>query len=84
MLAPHGSKSRLVAEFGIGTNDTARLKGCTLEDEKVLGTVHLAIGNNISFGGKNDVSIHLDGVVYNATVVIDGRKILDRGRLVLV
>ena len=83
LLSPYGTQSRLVAEFGIGTNQSARLSGYSLEDEKVLGTVHVALGNNISFGGDNDVGIHLDAVVYNATVVIDGRKILEKGKLVL-
>jgi len=83
-LAPYGSDSRLVAEFGLGTNDAARISGYSLEDEKVLGTIHLALGNNVSFGGSNNVPIHLDGVVYNASVVVDGMKILDNGRLVLI
>lgn len=82
-LSYYGPDSRLVAEFGIGTNDSARLSGYSLEDEKVLGTIHVAIGNNISFGGNNDVPIHLDGVVYKATVEIDGRKILENGKYVL-
>ena len=82
-LAPFGPNSRLIAEFGIGTNDAGVISGCSLEDEKVLGTIHVAIGNNVSFGGNNNVPIHLDGVVHNATVKIDGRLILDRGKLIL-
>ncbi len=82
-LAPFGSDARLVAEFGIGTNDAARISGYALEDEKVLGTIHVALGNNLSFGGENDVPIHLDAVVYKATVIIDGRKILENGKIVL-
>ena len=82
-LAPFGTKSRIIAEFGIGTNHNARLCGNPLEDEKVLGTVHFGIGNNVSFGGQNDVPIHIDGVVYQATVMIDGRYILKDGKLAL-
>ena len=82
-LAVHGPEARLVAEFGIGTNDAARLSGYALEDEKVLGNIHLALGNNLSFGGTNDVPIHLDAVVYKASVVIDGRQIIDSGRMTL-
>jgi len=47
-----------------------------LEDEKVAGTVHLALGNSASFGGEVDVPIHLDGVITNPTVVVDG-ELLD-------
>ncbi len=82
-LAVHGPEARVVAEFGIGTNDAARPSGYALEDEKVLGNIHLALGNNLSFGGTNDVPIHLDAVVYKASVVIDGRRIIDGGRMVL-
>jgi len=82
-LARHGPASRVVAEFGIGTNANAVISGYSLEDEKVLGTIHIGVGNNISFGGDNDVAVHLDAVVFKASVEIDGRVILDRGRLVL-
>ncbi len=81
-LALHGPEARLVAEFGIGTNDAARISGYALEDEKVVGTIHVALGNNVSFGGTNDVPIHLDAVVYKASVVIDGRRIMGNGKLV--
>ncbi|MBN2001581.1 aminopeptidase [candidate division KSB1 bacterium] len=82
-LSIYGPQARQVGEFGIGTNQYAKLCGYSLEDEKVLGTIHIGIGNNISFGGSNTVPIHLDGVVYQASVEIDGRKILENGRLVL-
>lgn len=83
LLAPFGADARRIAEFGIGTNEFARISGYPLEDEKVLGTIHIALGNNISFGGNNSAGVHLDGVVYKASVTIDGRKILDSGRLLL-
>ncbi len=82
-LAKFGPDSRLVAEFGIGVNDAAQISGYALEDEKVLGTIHVALGNNISFGGSNAVPIHLDAVVYKASVEIDGRQILRNGKLLL-
>ncbi|MBN1480198.1 aminopeptidase [candidate division KSB1 bacterium] len=82
-LSKFGSDSRLVAEFGIGTNDAAQISGCTLEDEKVLGTTHVALGNNISFGGTNNVPVHLDAIVFKSTVEIDGKIILDRGKLAI-
>ena len=44
-----GEKARNIAEFGIGTNDKAIITGCILEDEKVLSTCHIALGNNIGF-----------------------------------
>lgn len=82
-LSVIGAGSRVIAEFGIGTNDAAQLSGCTLEDEKVLGTIHIGLGNNLSFGGANDVPIHLDAIVYMASVEIDGKQILSRGKLLI-
>ena len=82
-LKPFGDQAFTVAEFGLGTNDCAQLCGLTLEDEKVLGTAHLALGNNISFGGSISVPIHLDGILTKPTVLIDDEPILERGRLII-
>jgi len=76
-----GKKARNIAEFGIGTNDSAKLSGVILEDEKVMGTIHIAIGNNVSMGGKVNVPLHLDGVIKRPTVFLDGRIIMQDGRL---
>lgn len=70
-LLDHPAK-RQVAEFGIGTNDKARITGTTIEDEKALGTCHIAFGNNRFFGGTNEVSFHVDCVMRAPTIVVDG------------
>jgi len=80
-LQPLGRKAFNVAEFGIGTNDAARITGSILEDEKVMGTIHIALGNNMSMGGTVDVPVHLDGIVKSPTVELDGVTIMDRGKL---
>jgi leucyl aminopeptidase (aminopeptidase T) len=81
-LSPFGRSAFTVAEFAMGTNEWAQLSGVVLEDEKVFGTAHFALGNNISFGGTTDVPIHLDGVLRAPTVTVDGRRIMERGKLV--
>ena len=81
LLEPMGKKAYNIAELGIGTNDQAIITGAILEDEKVMGTVHIALGNNISMGGTCDVGIHLDGVILEPTVLIDGRMIMEKGKL---
>jgi aminopeptidase len=78
-----GNDSRNIAEFGIGTNDSAKLSGILLEDEKVLGTVHIALGNNISMGGSVNVPIHVDGVIKNPTVYIDKKILMKNGKLLI-
>lgn len=72
----------LLAEFGIGTNESVRITGKFLEDEKVLRTVHFAFGNNASMGGHNKVPIHLDGLVINPDVTVDGKLIMKKGELI--
>jgi leucyl aminopeptidase (aminopeptidase T) len=82
LLEPHGPDARTVAEFGIGTNDRAKLTGVILEDEKVMGTIHIAFGDNKSMGGSVRVASHLDGLVKAPTVWFDDRKIMEDGRFV--
>ncbi len=78
-----GKDARNIAEFGIGTNDSAKLSGILLEDEKVMGTIHIALGNNVSMGGSINVPIHLDGVVKKPTVWLDGNLLMKDGKLLV-
>jgi leucyl aminopeptidase (aminopeptidase T) len=82
-LTAHGDKGTNLAELGVGTNDRAILTGNVLEDEKILGTVHIAFGASAGIGGTVSVPIHLDAVVVDATLEVDGRAVLDAGRFVL-
>jgi leucyl aminopeptidase (aminopeptidase T) len=78
-----GSGADIVAELGIGTNDQARLTGRIITDEKVLGTAHVAFGHNKgSYGGDNEATIHIDGVMADASIWIDGELAIERGTLV--
>jgi leucyl aminopeptidase (aminopeptidase T) len=74
--------SRNIAEFGVGTLDTAQIRGNILEDEKVRGTVHVAIGDNASMGGTVCVPVHLDGVLIRPDVWLDGRLWMKDGELI--
>ncbi len=76
-----GKLARNIAELGIGTNDKARVVGSSLEDEKVQGTVHIAMGDNASMGGTVSVASHLDAILLRPTLTIDGRKIIINGRI---
>jgi len=81
MLEEAGPKAYNLAEFGIGTNPKARLMGNVLEDEKVLGTCHVAFGDNSTFGGRVRAGIHVDGILLRPTVKLDGKIIMEKGRL---
>jgi leucyl aminopeptidase (aminopeptidase T) len=82
-LTAHGEAGTNLAELGVGTNDKATLTGNVLEDEKILGTIHVAFGASAGIGGTVSVPIHLDAVVLDATLEIDGRRVLETGRFVL-
>jgi leucyl aminopeptidase (aminopeptidase T) len=83
MIDPLGRLARNIAELGIGTNEKARITGTVLEDEKVMGTIHIALGDNSHMGGTVAVPSHLDGIVLAPTVVVDGVTIMESGKLIL-
>ncbi|MBN8546616.1 MAG: aminopeptidase [Ignavibacteria bacterium] len=83
ILAKVGGDAYNIAEFGIGTNDSAQLSGLILEDEKVMGTIHIAVGDNMGFGGKVKVPLHLDGVVKDPDVYLDGELIMKQGKFTI-
>jgi leucyl aminopeptidase (aminopeptidase T) len=79
-------ENRNIAELGIGTNSSARRPDNILESEKILGTIHIALGDNSSFGGVVKTSFHQDFVFFRPTVTLfdkAGKRstLLGRGRL---
>ncbi|TWJ33391.1 aminopeptidase [Geobacter argillaceus] len=60
--------NRNIAELGIGTNDRASRPDNILEAEKILGTIHIALGDNAGFGGRISTPFHEDYVFYKPTV----------------
>ena len=48
-----------------------------------MGTVNIVLGNNDSMGGKVNVPIHLDEVIKEPTVYLDGREIMRSGKLLV-
>jgi leucyl aminopeptidase (aminopeptidase T) len=76
-----------VAELGIGTNRAARRPDNILESEKIYGTIHVALGDNSSFGGKVKTPFHQDFVFFKPTVTLvrkDGSSmgILESGKFI--
>lgn len=77
--------SAAIGELGIGLNRRAKIVANMLEDEKVYGTCHFAVGSN--YDGDAESLIHLDGLVKRPTIVAvseSGRErpIMRSGRLV--
>jgi leucyl aminopeptidase (aminopeptidase T) len=83
LLTAHGPEATNIAELGIGTNEEAILTGNILEDEKILGTAHIAFGASAAIGGAIQVPVHLDCVLLEPTVEIDGETIVSGGDLLL-
>lgn len=83
LLTAHGPEGATIAELGIGTNEKAELTGNVIEDEKLLGTAHVAFGASEAIGGRIQVPVHLDCVVLRPTVAIDGTEIVRDGELLL-
>jgi len=83
LLTIHGEDATNVAELGIGTNEEAILTGNILEDEKILGTCHVAFGASAAIGGTVQVPVHLDCVVLEPTVEIDGETVVSGGELLV-
>jgi aminopeptidase len=80
----YARNTRNLGELGIGLNRSARIRGNMLNDEKVYGTCHLAIGRN--YDEDAPTLIHLDGLVRGPTIELtlaDGEKVtlLAGGRL---
>jgi aminopeptidase len=86
MLATDDGARRL-GEIGIGTNfGIDRAVGSTLFDEKIGGTVHLALGRSYpETGGTNESAIHWDLICdlrRSGRLSADGRPVVEGGRLV--
>ncbi len=83
LLTKHGEDGTNIAELGIGTNEEATLTGNILEDEKILGTAHVAFGASAAIGGTVQVPVHLDCVILEPTVEIDGEEVVRSGELLV-
>lgn len=86
MLALDDGAKRL-GEFAIGTNEgVTRITRNTLFDEKISGTIHVALGNAYpNAGGTNTSAIHWDMVtdMKQGRVVVDGETLYENGKFVV-
>jgi aminopeptidase len=80
--------ARRLGELGIGCNPGIRRFTKNIAfDEKIDGTVHLAVGNSYTFtGGTNESAIHWDLVKdlrHGGSLLVDGRLVQENGRWLL-
>lgn len=78
-----GEKDR-IGEFGIGINPKVdKAIGYTITDEKMIGSIHIALGENRSFGGENESTLHWDLVMMEPSVRVDDRLIIEEGEHII-
>lgn len=82
LRAVNDQRVYLVAEIGFGMNTGASISGRMLEDEGVFGTMHIGIGNNLSYGGDNATPVHIDLIMRRPTYVVDGKVVCADGKYV--
>ena len=70
-----------LAEVAMGLNPLGTVCDVPMETESSLGTAHVALGNSIAYGGNVNAVAHLDCVMTEATLDIDGEMIISRGTL---
>jgi leucyl aminopeptidase (aminopeptidase T) len=71
-----------IAELGIGLNPLARIGPHITEAKKRLGTAHMAIGDNAGgYGGVVECPLHLDGLILDVTILVDGVPLVQDGVL---
>lgn len=71
-----------LAEVSMAFNPSGRVCGVAMETESARGTAHIALGNSIAYGGTVDAVAHLDCVMRDATLELDGRPVMVAGELV--
>jgi leucyl aminopeptidase (aminopeptidase T) len=72
-----------IAELGLGMNPKCRFVGLMLEDEGVLGSVHIGTGTNITLGGTVKAHSHYDLIMSKPTLELDGVALIQDGKLKL-
>lgn len=80
--------TRRFGEAAIGTNyDINRMTKNILFDEKIGGTIHMAIGQSYpQTGGKNESAVHWDMITdmtRAGEIWADGEKIYEKGRFII-
>lgn len=71
------------AEASVGVNAKAVVRGIQREDKNIMGTMHFGLGTNVDVGGSIMSKIHMDGVILEPTLFVDGVKRIEDGRFLV-
>ncbi len=79
LLKAGGKEALRIVELGFGTNPEHKNPiNIIIHDEKILGSAHIAFGG---FGNKRICRIHEDIILLKPTVFVNGKKIMENGKL---
>jgi leucyl aminopeptidase (aminopeptidase T) len=75
--------ANVIGELAFGTSEKEEYGSPS--EKGMIGTVHFALGDNSHCypGGQNVSKLHLDGTCRDITVEVDGKKIIEKGRLII-
>ena len=72
-----------IAQLAVGLNPhCTAFTGVFLNDHGAYGTVHIGIGTSAALGGATQSAMHCDGMMYAPTLLLDGRPIVENGKVV--
>lgn len=71
------------AEASVRVNAKTLVRGIQREDKNIMGTLHFGLGTNIDVGGTVKSKVHMDGVILEPTLHVDGVKKIDNGRFMV-
>lgn len=72
-----------VAEISLGLNPRSKMGDNAVDAEAKLGTAHVAFGDNRGYGGTNAARCHIDCVIQDVSLWLDGEAIVENGELKL-
>lgn len=68
-----------IAEMGIGLNPQCTFRGIMMEDEGVLGSIHIGTGTSLALGGTVKARSHYDLIMAKPTLTLDGHVVVADG-----
>jgi leucyl aminopeptidase (aminopeptidase T) len=70
-----------IAEVSVAFNPAGAVCSVPMETESSRGSAHIALGNSIAYGGRVNAIAHLDCVMRDAALELDGRVVIAEGTL---
>jgi aminopeptidase len=73
-IRQYPESARVLCEIGFGTNHLRHDVRGEFDDKKILGAVHIALGDNHTFGGASRADFHVDCLAISPEVYFDNQK----------